>query len=85
MRDIPHPDLLSEIYALCERTGLSKTAFGRGAINDVSLVAELESGRECRSGTLRRIREFIDRHAPSEPAAPSVKQPERADRQAGAA
>lgn len=65
----PHADLLREISAFCAREGVSKSEFGRRATGDMSLVADLAKGRECRSRTVQRIRAVLD--APSDARAAS--------------
>jgi hypothetical protein len=56
---VAHPDLLAEIEAHCAATGQSETAFSHLATGDMSFVADLRKGRECRFKTLRRVREYI--------------------------
>ena len=55
-----HPQLLAEITAYCEATGMSRTAFGACAVNDPSFVSDLEAGRECRMRTISRVRRFME-------------------------
>jgi hypothetical protein len=50
-----HPELIAEIERYCAANGISETAFGMAATGDLSLVADLRKGRECRRATLRRI------------------------------
>jgi alpha-D-ribose 1-methylphosphonate 5-triphosphate diphosphatase PhnM len=55
----PHLDLISEIRAHCAAHDMKLTAFGIAAMADPMFVADLEAGRECRSKTLRRVREYM--------------------------
>jgi predicted GIY-YIG superfamily endonuclease len=57
-----HPELIAEIERYCEANGVSETAFGMAATGDLSLVADLRKGRECRRATLRRIDDCL-RHS----------------------
>ena len=57
-----HPvaaQLLAEIEAFMERTGMSPTAFGRRALNDGNFIPRLEQGRAPSLGTIDRVRKFI--------------------------
>lgn len=58
-RHIPQADLLAEIEACLARTGMTETAFGREAMADPGFVASLRRGRDCRFGTMIRVRRFI--------------------------
>lgn len=51
--------LLEEIRAFMAESGISKTALGKAAVKDPSLVDDLENGRELRWQTMRRVREFM--------------------------
>lgn len=55
-----HPDLVAEIAAFCERSGVSKSAFGTAAVGDPRFVFDLESGREIRRRTYARVRHYLD-------------------------
>jgi len=55
----PHLDLLAEIRAHCEKEGLALSAFGEAAVGDPRFVADLTKGRECRSRTVSRVRDYI--------------------------
>lgn len=59
MREAQHPDLLAEILAFCEASGLSRAEFGRQAMNDPRFVYDLDAGRECRRATIERARTFM--------------------------
>ena len=51
--------LLSEIVLFLEQTGIPQTTFGSRAIGDPNLMRNLRAGRELRSGTAKRVRDFI--------------------------
>jgi tRNA-dihydrouridine synthase len=53
-----HP-LLPRIERHLRRTGLSATAFGREAIGDPRLVADLRCGRYPRPSVARRIEAYL--------------------------
>lgn len=59
MTDVPHADLLVEIRAFCDQRGMAPTRFGKDAIGDPSFVSAIESGRDCRSRTIRKVRAFM--------------------------
>ena len=57
-----HPtieSLLAEIALYRARTGISVTAFGKGALNDPHLIGDLRKGRNFGVLTLERIRAFM--------------------------
>ena len=54
--------LLEEIEAFLVATGMSASAFGRGALNDSALVFDLRQGRECKRAARARIAAFIAAH-----------------------
>lgn len=54
----PDP-ILSEILDFLAASGMTKTAFGLGALNDSALVFQIEAGRDLRRSTRARIRKFI--------------------------
>ena len=51
--------LLEDIEDYLTRSGEDPTRFGASAIKDPNLVADLRGGRECRSRTATRIRDYI--------------------------
>ncbi|WP_143542802.1 hypothetical protein [Cereibacter azotoformans] len=55
-----HADLLEKIYRCLDRTGMSREAFGRGAINDWGLISDLENNRELKRRTESRVLAFIE-------------------------
>jgi hypothetical protein len=50
---------VAEIDAFLERTGISATAFGKGAVNDPNLVRDLRAGRMPNLGLVERVYEFM--------------------------
>lgn len=63
------PTLLSEIEAFLARTGMKPTVFGKRAVGDPRFVFDLRDGRECRSKTGRRVRDFMATAGAGEEAA----------------
>lgn len=58
--DFPkHPELAHEVAAWMAAHEVKSTTFGKMALGDPSLIATLESGRELRRDTIRRIRHFM--------------------------
>ncbi|GFZ89614.1 MULTISPECIES: hypothetical protein [Sphingobium] len=55
------PPILMEIERVLKRTGMSATAFGKGAVGDRRLVSDLRRGRDPSSRTVARIRAFMER------------------------
>lgn len=56
----PDLELLQRVEAYIARTGLKEWAFGRAAINDPALVAQLRTGRELRRGTRQKVLAFLE-------------------------
>lgn len=56
----PHPELLRDILAFCEKRGIPKSVFGREAVRDASLVTQIQNGRELRRRTIERVRAFME-------------------------
>jgi hypothetical protein len=54
-------ELLKRIYAFCNKTKLSRTAFGYQAMNDPAFIAKLEGGRQCFPGTAEKVLAFIEK------------------------
>lgn len=50
---------ISEIDAFLERSGMSATAFGKGAVNDPSFVRDIKRGRKPNLGLVDRVHDFI--------------------------
>ena len=59
--EAPHPAaaLLAEVNAFCDRTGMTKTAFGMKALGDPSFVGSLAKGRDLRMTTVAKVRAFM--------------------------
>lgn len=53
--------LLRRIEHYLRRTGMPPTTFGRLAVRDPLLVADLRGGRELRPRTQTRVTAFLDR------------------------
>ena len=53
--------LLRRIEAFLKRTGMRPSTFGRAAVRDGLLVAELRRGRRPRPVTERRVHAYLDR------------------------
>lgn len=58
-------ELLSEIEVFRKRAKLPETTFGRRAIGDANLIANLRDGRELRRATTQRVRDFMVAYAPT--------------------
>lgn len=56
---MPTVNLLTEIAAYLEATGMSKSVFGMTALGDPGFVFGLEKGREPRSRLVARARQFM--------------------------
>jgi hypothetical protein len=52
--------LLIRIERHMRRRRMSPTRFGREAVGDPNLLAQLKEGRELRSTTLQRIVDYLD-------------------------
>ncbi len=50
---------LAEIDAFLDRSKMSATAFGRGAVNDPNFVRDLRAGRMPNLGLVERVHQFI--------------------------
>jgi len=62
--------ILTEIETFRAAHGIAATAFGRRAIGDANLIANLEAGRELRRATEARVRSFMAGYiAPEQEAA----------------
>lgn len=59
MKEIVHSALVADIQSAIEAADMTKTEFGRIAINDPCLVTDLKNGRELRFATLRRVEAAI--------------------------
>lgn len=63
--DLPHGDLLQEIFAFCDTFAIKRSDFGRQALNDTAFVLSLERGRQCLPNTIRRVRTYMRDHEAS--------------------
>lgn len=54
--------ILGEIEAFIAQHGMAESTFGREALGDWKLIAELRRGRDLRLSTVDRIRAFIESH-----------------------
>ena len=77
-------DLLSEIEAFCRSHQMRESRFGRDAVNDTSLVAQIRSGREPRRRTVARVRDFMATHSAADTATSRRPRSNRPDPQAAA-
>ena len=57
-------DLLENIEAYLNGTGMAPATFGRDVMGDPNFVFDLRSGRDYRSSTVRKIEDFIAAHPP---------------------
>ncbi|MBV9842412.1 MAG: hypothetical protein JOY99_12935 [Sphingomonadaceae bacterium] len=46
---------LARIYRICERHGIAHSRFGRDAVNDPALIADMRNGRRLRPETRSRV------------------------------
>jgi hypothetical protein len=51
--------LLSEIETFCGAHGLSEWQFGEHALNDRYFIRQFRDGREPRSATIAKVRQFM--------------------------
>lgn len=51
-----------EVTAYLAASGMSKTAFGKAALNDPAFIDGMNDGRDLRLSTLRRVREFMEKN-----------------------
>lgn len=51
--------LLRQVERYLDHHDMTATAFGRAAANDPNLVFDLRRGRELRSATTKRVRQFM--------------------------
>ena len=60
----PHPiaaQLLADIEAFCEKTGMFQTHFGQQAVRDGNFIPRLRAGRVPTLRNIDRVRAFMDR------------------------
>jgi hypothetical protein len=53
--------ILQDVEQFLRETQMTPTRFGREALGDPRLVGDLRRGRELRSPTARRVRDYIAR------------------------
>jgi hypothetical protein len=70
-------DMLATVLGFLRRTGLPETLFGRLAINDPRLVADMRRGRDLRPETRARIECFIRANADVRYVSPGPGRPAR--------
>ena len=49
----------NDISAFLEKSGMSRTAFGDGAIKDPNLLRDLDEGRAPSAKTMQRVYDFM--------------------------
>lgn len=62
-------DILHQIEAFCEKHSMGVSTFGRSALGDPNLVANLRAGRSLTLKTARSVLEFIAAYRPQDAAA----------------
>ena len=60
-------ELLEQIEVYLKQSGVSPSTFGRMAVGDPRLVADLKAGRRPRQGTQDRLTSFLDGAAIAHP------------------
>jgi hypothetical protein len=55
---------LNEIEAFLERSGMTPSAFGKGAVQDPNFVGDLRAGRSPSLGLVERVYLFISMNEP---------------------
>ena len=67
-------DLLADIEAYCQRTGIAESTFGRRSINDGKLCVRLRDGKSITLATAQKVQQFILSDSPqTKSAATTVK------------
>jgi len=61
--------LLKQIDDFCEANGIAQSSFGRLALGDGSLIADLRDGREPTLRVVRRVLKFMAEYRPESAAA----------------
>lgn len=54
-------NLITDIEHFMNETGMSASAFGKGAVNDAHFVPNLRDGREPKFSTIARVRAFMEK------------------------
>ncbi len=57
----PREELIREIKAFLKETGMAPSTFGHEAIGDRALMISLAAGRDLKSATIVRIRQYMIR------------------------
>ncbi len=52
-------ELLAEVLTYIATRGIDPTNFGKAALNDPSFVIKLKAGRQPKSDTIDKVREFM--------------------------
>ncbi|SEM54961.1 hypothetical protein SAMN05192583_0590 [Sphingomonas gellani] len=60
-------DILADIERFRAKHGVPATTFGRQAIGDANLIANLAAGRELRRATEAKVRSFMAEYRPTQP------------------
>lgn len=55
----PRDELVKEIKAFLRETGMAPSTFGYKAVGDRALIITLDQGRDLKSNTIVRIRQFM--------------------------
>jgi homoserine dehydrogenase len=61
-------ELVEQVEAFLQRTGMNATVFGKRALSDPTFVFDLREGREPRSSTRRRALQFIAEYINEQPS-----------------
>lgn len=75
MMESTHNKLLAAVEKFLSATKMAPTTFGREAVNDVNLVAQLREGRDVRSSTQDKILSFIGSRSNKAPDVSCLSQP----------
>lgn len=59
--------MLVAIERFLREKRMSPTRFGREAVGDPNLVAQLKCGRQLRAGTARRVTAYLNRNEEPQP------------------
>lgn len=57
-----YADILAEIDAFLDSTGMAATTLGREAVRDGNIVGRLREHRNVTARTIERLREFMRSH-----------------------
>ena len=59
--------ILGEIQDYCRKTQMAESTFGRLVVNDGKLVSRLRDGAKITTGTLDKVRAYLEQHNPASP------------------